>query len=468
MKNPLRILAEKLSLVPSRPTAKAEGWFTIHETKPGDWQRNISININTALGAYPVYACITLIASDVAKVRLRLVENIGNDVWQEIESPAFSPVLRKPNKLQTRPQFWESWMLSKLIRGNTYVLKVRDGRGIVVGLWVLNPDRVQPLITPMGDPYYQLMADDVPGIQATVTVPGSEIIHDRYNTMGHPLVGISPLFACLLPASTILKMQESATKVAANNGQPGGILTADGEIDPDAAARLKKRWEETYGQGDNTGKVAVLGNGLKYEKLSFTAVEAEVIDNLKLSAEAVCSCFHVPPYKIGVGEMPTYNNIEALNVGYYSQCLQVHFEQIEACMDDGLGLNESKEGGKRLGTEFDVLNLLRMDSAASAEVVQKLINAGVLTPDEARARFNLEPKPGGDTPYLQEQNFSLAALAKRDAMPNPWLASKPAPAPAAAPTKQIEMDAQPDARSLQRRAMLAEMLGLGSIPLTKA
>ena len=92
-------------------------------------------------------------------------------IWQETTSPAFSPVLRKPNPFQTRIQFWESWILSKLLSGNAYVLKVRDSRSVVVGLYVLDPSRVAPLVTADGDVYYQLRADNLAGIADSVTVP---------------------------------------------------------------------------------------------------------------------------------------------------------------------------------------------------------------------------------------------------------------------------------------------------------
>jgi phage portal protein BeeE len=66
-----------------------------------------------------------------------------------------------------------------------------------------------------------------------------------------------------------------------------------------------------------------------------------LIEQLKWTAEVVCSTYHVPPYKIGIGAMPVYNNVQALNTEYYSQCLQVLIEAIELCLDEGLGMAEN-------------------------------------------------------------------------------------------------------------------------------
>src|SRR5690606_542530 len=331
----------------------------IREPFAGDFQTNVEENNNAVLAHFAVFACMTLIASDVAKLRLKLVERDENGIWTEIENPAFSPVLRKPNPIQTRIQFWENWMLSKLSNGNAYILKQRDNRGVVIRLYVLDPHRVQPLVSEDGDVFYRLSTDNISGIKEQVIVPAREIMHDRMNTLFHPLIGLSPIFAAGLAATQGLNIQQDSTIFFGNRSLPGGILTAPGAIGNDTAARLKSAWEENYG-GRNVGRVAVLGDGLKFEPMRVTASDAQVIEQLKWTAEVVCSVFHVPPYKIGIGQMPTYNNIQALNVEYYSQALQMHLESAELLLDEGLGLGVGANA--RVGTEFDLDGLLRMDS----------------------------------------------------------------------------------------------------------
>jgi phage portal protein BeeE len=129
----------------------------------------------------------------------------------------------------------------------------------------------------------------------------------------------------------------------------------------------------------------------------------------------VCSVFHVPPFKLGIGQMPTYQNAELLNSIYYSDCLQSQIEQMEACLDDGLGigLGRPKEG-RILGVELDVASLLRMDTATAIDTLAKGVGGGIVAPNEARQRLDLPPVQGGDTPYLQQQNYSLEALDERD------------------------------------------------------
>lgn len=458
MPNSLALLGGALAIAPrakalSPPMDMRGGWYpVIRESFAGAWQRNITLDRDTVLSFHAVFACLTLIASDIAKLRVKLVE-LKDGIWVETESAAFSPVLRKPNSFQNRIQFWEHWMLSKLSRGNTYALKVRDRSQIVRALYVLDPTRVQPLVSDDGQVFYQLQADNLSGITEAVIVPAREIIHDRMNCLFHPLVGISPIYANALAATQGMRIQNNSARFFGNNSNPGGILTAPGRIDTATAERLKAHWEENFG-GENFGRVAVLGDGLKFEKMAMTAVEGQMIEQLKWTAEVVCSTFHVPPYKIGIGQMPTYNNIQALNVEYYSQCLQKHIEDAELCMDEGLGIGEGVGPPPILGTEFDVDNLLRMDSVTQMDVLDKA--KSILTPDEQRRRLNAPPTEGGNVVYRQQQDFSLAALAKRDALPNPFDPAPKSPAPSPPPPAAPNKDGG-DGRN-HRRAIADDLL----------
>jgi HK97 family phage portal protein len=406
------------------------GWFpVVREPFTGAWQRNIELRGESLLAYHAVYACIERIASDIAKCRIRLVEQNENGIWQETQSASFSPVLRKPNSYQNRIQFFESWICSKLIHGNTYVRKVRDNRGVVVELYVLDYRSVSPQVAPDGDVYYKLSADNLADLPAEAVVPASEIIHDVTSIRYHPLCGIPPLIAAALPATQGLRIQSQSSAFFENRAQPSGILTAPGEIPKKEADRIKEFWSTEF-QGGKAGKVAVFPFGLKFEPLAFTAVDSQLIEQLGMSAKMVCSAFGVPAHMVGATDPPSYNNIEALNQQYYSQTLQKYFEAIELSLDEGLGLVEVV--GKTYGTEFDLDDLLRMDTATLVESEGKAVGAGIKMPNESRRRLNLPPVVGGNTPYLQQQNYSLAALNKRDTSADPFAKSKP-PEPAPAP-----------------------------------
>lgn len=421
-----------------RPADNRGSWLgLIRESFAGAWQQNVEIKNDTVLAFSAVFSCATLIAADIGKMRVMLVRQDENGIWEETTSTAFSPVLRKPNHYQNRIKFFEYWISSKLVHGNAYVLKQRDARGVVSGLYLLDPRRVTPLVSDSGDVFYELKTDNLSGLAADITVPAREIIHDRMVCLFHPLVGVSPIYACGLAAMQGSAIQNGSANFFANGSRPGGVLTAPAGIGDETAARIKAHWEENY-TGKNAGRVAVLGDGLTYEPMVMSATDSQLIEQLRWSAETVCSVFHVPAYKVGIGPTPTYANAEILNQIYYSDCLQSLIESVELCLDEGLELPA------QYGTAFDLDGLLRMDTATLYKANNDAVGGGWMAPNEARRRAGLPPVEGGETPYLQQQNYSLAALAKRD-RDEPF--AQPAPAaPASPPTPgaSVEEPATPE------------------------
>jgi HK97 family phage portal protein len=159
------------------------------------------------------------------------------------------------------------------------------------------------MVAPNGNVYYAIQQDRALGCaEPSLVVPAREIIHDRIFPLYHPLCGLSPVYACGHAAMQGLKIIHNTTRLFENGTQVGGVLTAPQAISEDTAARLEKYWQDNYSGDANIGKIAVLGNDLKFEKPpAMSAVDAQLIDQLKWDDEKICSTFHVPPYMVGVG-----------------------------------------------------------------------------------------------------------------------------------------------------------------------
>lgn len=423
----------------------AGAWWpgAILESFTGAWQQNtVAAPTSTLLSYSPVYACVTGIANDIGKMRIKLSRN-NEGIWEEVtENQPWLPLLRNPNHYQDRIKFFESWMLSKLMYGNTYVLKHRDNRSVVKSLYVLHPGMVKPLVAENGDVYYELTRDDLSGIhEATLeeltrrygrmAIPASEVIHDRMNTLWHPLVGVSPLYACGNSATLGSTIVANSTKFFGNQSRPGGHLTAPGSISDETAARLKATFESNFG-GDNIGKLLVTGDGLEFKPFTFKAEESQLKEQLEATVDDCARAFRYPRWKLG-GPMPPYTKPDQAQTQYYTDCLAEHIESIESCLDNGLELPSG------LGTEFDLDSLMRMDTGALYESNNQAKDW--MTPNEQRRRANLPPLPvGGDTVYKQEQDHSIEAIARRDEKE----ALEPAntgPAPTAEVSAERGMDA---------------------------
>jgi HK97 family phage portal protein len=386
-------------------------WGPIRESFAGAWQQASVVPdpTHTLLAYSATYACITMIANDIAKLRPKLMV-LDQGVWKETTSPAFSPVLRKPNHFQTRTQFLHQWITSKLIHGNSYILKERDSRGVVVALYVLDARLVKPLVADSGDVFYSVGTDRLIGRAASFVVPQAEIIHDRAVCFFHPLIGIPPLYACGISATQGNRIQANSARFFENMSRPSGQLTAPGTITDETAKRLKSEFEANF-SGTNIGRLLVTGDGLKYEAMVIPAQQAQLIEQLRWTVEDISRAFHVPLFKIASDAGEKFANIAAKNQDYYAQTLQALIEDVEILLDEGLGL--ANGGPQQFGVELDLEGLLRMDPTQRAERTKTLVGAGVLSPDEARSTESLAPLPGaiGQIPFMQSQYQPLDVLA---------------------------------------------------------
>jgi HK97 family phage portal protein len=409
----------------ARTTPAGEGWWpVVREPYTGAWQNNESITAETALCNASVFGVVSGIAQDLSKIAPPLLlEQDKNGFWSETQNPAYSPVLRRPNRYQTDQQFLEQWALSRLLTGNVYVLKNYDERGVVNQLDILNPSRVTTLVAPDGSIYYELQADDLAGIGTDtppVVVPARDIIHDRYNCLYHRLQGVSPLYAAAAAISQASVIQSSSTNHFAQGGRVGGFLIAPTKLDPVSAERLEAKIAAKAKSGSS---IIVAENGMKFDPFSATAVNSQLIEQLGWTEEKICEVFRMPISILNSSKQPPYANAEASMLQYKSLCLEPHMTAITKTLGHGLNLPTY------LKLEFDDTLLIWMDTQTRTQAAKDAIVSG-LSPNEVRdTYYGLGPVKGGELPYLQQQNWPVSTLASRPA-------ETPAALPAAVPDEE--------------------------------
>lgn len=426
-------------------SAWRSGWRLISEPFAGAWQQNKEEKRGDLITYPTLYACIYRITTDIGKLPFTLRAQEDSGVSVPMQNPAYSPVLSKPNGYQTAAQFREYWLLTKLTHGNAYILKRRDARNVVVELYILDPEKCMPMVSDSGAVFYQLYTDKLntlpEGYPAeNLIVPASEIIHDRCMTIHHPLIGVPPVAAAHWPAVKNMKILRSATEFFSNNAQPGGLLTAPAGMSEEDAEAVKQYWNTNF-TGTQSGRVAVIGADMKFTPFAMKSIDAQMVDQMKYSDEQICQPFGIPPFMVGIGSIPTGLGVDGVYQLYYQNALQTHIEHMESLLDEGLKIT------KPLGVELDLAPLLRMDEAKRAEVASKLVGGAIETPNEARLRFNRKPLTGGDTVYMQQQDFPLDQVMLNKIEPP----APPAPLPAPAPEPS---DEEPD-DSVEVRAFIA-------------
>ena len=203
-------------------------------------------------------------------------------------------------------------------------------------------------------------------------------------------------------------------------------MTAPAGMTEDDAKKVQNYWQTEF-QGGKSGKVAIIGADMKFTSFAMKSIDSQMVEQMRYSDEQICQPFGIPPFKVGIGTIPSGLGVDGVNLMYYQDALQTHIEHMETLLDEGLRIAEP------LGVQMDLEPLLRMDATKRADVATKLVGGGIETPNEGRLRFNYPPLEGGDTVYLQQQDFPLDQVRlNKIAAP----AAAPAPEPEETPEQE--------------------------------
>ncbi len=411
-------------LEPVDSSGSGRSWRTIFDFRSGAFQQDDSFlsegDQQDVMGTAVVYACIRLLCWDIAKLPAKVCKLVAG-IWEESEHQVLTPLIRRPNYYQGWIDFVLAWLYSYFIAGNAYIIKVREA-GRIKQMIVLDPSLVQPMVDrATGVIVYRVGHDPLTPISDEDTlVPASEIIHHRYMAYGHPLIGSSLLVRAQMAAKMRTGIITSNADLATNNAIPPGLLIAPEGYTEEQLRAMEAKW-----QSRKSGRIAVVDAAFKFESLQSKFIDSQAKEFAEVSALDICAAAGVPPWKVGMGPRPT-GDVEAINIIYYQDSLQLPIEHIEQMLDLGLDV------GSDVYIMLDRAELFLLDSKTRAEVDSILVK-GIKSPDECRKGWNLPPTPGGKHVYLQQQNYSLSALEKRDqAAPAPS-SSAPTPGGTGAP-----------------------------------
>lgn len=377
-----------------------------------NFQRDIRTAGGDALASSAVYACVSTIANDIAKLPVQHWRKRGG-AKEPVTDSAASRLLRRPNHYQTWLN-WTMYMVSHLLlRGNAFAYVVRNGRTEVSELHPLS--YASPQVGEDGSVFYW-MAESYLAQNPRGNVPQDRVLHLRGMTYGHPLVGITPIMAAAASGNGGLAIAEKIAEYAKNMTRPGGTLSFKEQIDPAIMGKVGELFDAAY----KAGKTAALGSGAEFSPLAMTAVDLELIDLLKWTAQDVAMVFGVPAYRLGLGSLPA-GSAESVNRTYVTGTLSFYLRLIETALESLLEVPTDE------AIEFDLDALLRADFAQRMDAYAKGVQGGILTPDEARAKEWLAATPGGDKAFIQRQCVPLdlsielaqAEISSKQAPPPP-------------------------------------------------
>lgn len=346
----------------------------------------------TALQASAVYACVNCISQDIGKLELTLRRKLpGGRGYIGVHDHPLLKLLRKPNSWQTSNQFWRYMITSLKLRGNAYAAIVRNWGGEPVSLIPLSPDITTPVVSETGRVYYRFSH---PAIGQGQLWYQENILHLRDTMVDGGYIGLSPIAYAQDVMGVAIAAQRHAAILFRQGNQSGGVLSTDKPLTPEGAVQIANEVAKHYQGVENSSKPMVLGSGMKYERMTMTAEEAQFLESRKFSVEEICRIFRVPPHKAQHPVGGTFADIESEEQAYINDTLQPVATEAEQVGTDRLLFQDDIDAGLQL--YFDFASLLRGNMKARYEGYSIGTQTGILSVNEARAKEGLAPIEGGD------------------------------------------------------------------------
>ncbi|WP_418949033.1 phage portal protein [Phascolarctobacterium faecium] len=353
-----------------------------------------------------VYSCVRVLAEAVAGLPLHLykyTDSGGKD--KALEHPLYFLLHDEPNPEMTSFVFRETLMTHLLLWGNAYAQLIRNGRGEVVGIYPLMPNRVSVNRDDKGNIYYKYLRgleDAHLNKENEVILLHSEVLH--IPGLGFDgLVGYSPIAMAKNAIGMAIACEEYGAKFFANGATPGGILEHPGVVkDPE---RVRASWNSAFGGSANANKVAVLEEGMKYTPISISPNEAQFLETRKFQINEIARIFRVPPHMVGDLEKSSFSNIEQQSLEFVKYTLEPWLIRWEQSLVRSLILPGDK--GKYF-IKFNVDGLLRGDYESRMNGYATARQNGWMSANDIRALENLDQisEEDGGNLYLINGNMT--------------------------------------------------------------
>ena len=378
------------------------------------------VNEHSAMQITAVYACVRVLAEAIAGLPLHLYRYKDNGGKEKaVDHPLYFLLHDEPNPEMTSFIFRETAMTHLLLWGNFFCQILRNGRGEVLGLYPLMPNRMVVDRDEKGRLYYSYThQSDEAGTMKNETIKLSpyDVLH--IPGLGFDgLIGYSPIAMAKNALGTSLACDEYASKFFANGASPSGVLEHPGTVkDPE---KLRESWNSTFGGSRNAGKVAVLEEGMKYEPISINPQDSQFLETRKFQVDEIARIFRVPPHMIGDLEHATFSNIEEQGLEFVMYTLQPWMIRIETGLNKALLSPEEK---KNYFFKMNADGLLRGDYASRMQGYATGINNGFMSVNDVRELENMDllsDEEGGNVHMVNGsmQKLSDVGAAYRQAEP---------------------------------------------------
>ena len=364
-----------------------------------------AVTERSAMQMTAVYSCVRILAEAVAGLPLNLyryTEDGGKE--KAIDHPLYLLLHDEPNPEMSSFVFRETLMTHLLLWGNAYAQVIRNGKGEVIALYPLMPNKMTVDRDSQGQLYYSYQRGTDEAIRdknQTVILRPSDVLH--IPGLGFDgLVGYSPIAMAKNAIGMAIACEEYGAKFFANGAAPGGVLEHPGTIkDPQ---RVRESWQSTFGGSGNANKIAVLEEGMKYTPIGISPEQAQFLETRKFQINEIARIFRVPPHMVGDLEKSSFSNIEQQSLEFVKYTLDPWVIRWEQSIQRAL-LSQGEKA--EYFVKFNLEGLLRGDYQSRMNGYAIGRQNGWMSANDIRELENLDRIPaeeGGDL-YLINGNM---------------------------------------------------------------
>ena len=358
-----------------------------------------TVNERTAMQMTAVYACVRILAESIASLPLHLYEKGENgDRIKAEDHPLYFLLHDEPNPEMTSFIFREVMVTHLLLWGNCYAQILRNGRGEVIGLYPLMPNKMSVERDQNGQLFYryQRINGEPPAMESTdVILLPEDVLH--IPGLGYDgLVGMSPIAACRNAVGMGLAADEYGSRFLSNGATPAGVLETPTLIKD--VSKLRDSWEKAYGGTGNAGRVAIL---VTFKPISMSPQDSQLLETRQYQLTEIARIFRIPPHMLQDLSRATFSNIEEQSLEFVKYTLNPWIIRWEQGMTKALLNAEEK---RRYSIRFNVDGLLRGDYKSRMEGYRIGVSSGILSVNDCRRLENMDLLPeeeGGDYHLIQ-------------------------------------------------------------------
>lgn len=359
---------------------------------------------DSALQISTVWACIDRRATIMASLPLFVYQRQGDQKVVDRTARLFQVLHDSPNPRMTPFEFWRAIMMNHDLRGNAYARIDRDERtGECVALWPMPSDQVEPEVLPDGRMVYIYTLD------SNVAVLAAEnVLHLK--GLGNGTVGLAKLEFMRATTDEAAKAQSSASKIFGNGGKPTGVLMIDHVLQPAQRDALIKRFGEMA--SGNMARLFVLEASMKYQQLSMTPEQQQLLETRRYGIEEICRWFDVPPVLVHHSNVTTWGSgVEQIIAGFHKFTIGPMAVSIAQAVRRCVMTARQRAN---MVVEHNLDALLRADPAGRAAYYATGTQNGYLKRNEVRQLENLprDDSPLADALTVQSNLVPLSLLGR--------------------------------------------------------